>query len=148
MAFWSHVCCDLPAKADVQGMVGHAGYFACGFCMHPGVAVRKDSKSKSYVRYVDRERNEQARTHESFIEIYSKLKPQSSSINGIKSISCMVGEESFDLVHGFCIDYMHCILLGVMKKLLDLWLNSLVMKKLQHQNQTDMKKLNIKTQCK
>lgn len=120
----THVCCDLPAKVDVQGMVGHAGYFACGYCLHPGVAVKKDAKSKSYVRYVDRKKEEQLRSHESIIDIYSKQKPPFNSINGVKSISCMVGSEDFDLVQGFAIDYMHCILLGVMKKLLDLWLNS------------------------
>lgn len=120
----THVCCDLPAKCDVQGMVGHAGYFACGYCLHPGVAVKKDAKSKSYVRYIDRKKEEQLRSHENIAEIYSKQKPPFNPVNGIKSISCMVRADGFDLVHGFGIDYMHCILLGVMRKLLNLWLNS------------------------
>ena len=31
---------------------------------------------------------------------------------------------NFDVIDGNPIDYMHCVLLGVMKKLLNLWLNS------------------------
>lgn len=27
---------DLPAKADIQSMVGHSGYFGCGYCYHKG----------------------------------------------------------------------------------------------------------------
>lgn len=123
MPIITHCTCDLPAKADVQGMVGHAGHYACGFCMHPGVAVKKNKESKSYVRYTDRKRTEHLRTHERTIQTYERLTASSKSIEGIKSISCMVGSEDFDLVNGFAIDYMHCILLGVMNKLLDLWLN-------------------------
>lgn len=124
MPIISHCCCDLPAKAEVQGTVGHAGYFACGFCMHPGVAVKKDKKSKSYVRYIDRRKEENLRTHEDFIETYEKLNKSSNSVNGIKTISCLVGAEDFDLVNGFAIDYMYCVLLGIMGKMFDLWLNS------------------------
>lgn len=120
----THGCFDLPAKADIQEMMGHAGHFACGFCFHPGVAVKKDTKSKSYVRYIDRGKDEKLRTHEDMIETYSKLKSSSRPINGVKRISCLVGATDFDLIHGFSIDYMHCILLGIMDKLLDLWLNS------------------------
>lgn len=36
----------------------------------------------------------------------------------------MVAAIGFDLINGFGIDYMHCVLLGVMKKLMNLWLDS------------------------
>ena len=32
--------------------------------------------------------------------------------------------EHFDVINGNPVDYMHCVLLGVMKKLLNLWLDS------------------------
>ena len=31
---------------------------------------------------------------------------------------------NFDVIDGNPVDYMHCVLLGVMKKLLNLWLSS------------------------
>lgn len=121
----THCCCDLPAKAEVQGMVHHAGHYACGFCFHPGISVKKDNKSKPYIRYVDRGQDEVNRTHESFLKSYTKLGSlRSIETKGVKSISCLSAAKGFDLTNGFSIDYMHCILLGIMNRLFDLWLNS------------------------
>lgn len=142
MPIITHCSCDLPAKAEVQGMVGHAGYYACGFCLHPGIAVKKSKQSKSYVRYVNRKRSERPRTHESMVQIYDKLTASSKSIDGVKSISCMIGSEDFDLVNGFAIDYMHCVLLGITSKVLDLWLNSCNHKQSYYMNPKKQEALN------
>lgn len=111
---------DLPAKAEVQGMVGHSGYFGCGYCLQKGDAIKKNNKSKAVVRFISKDSS--IRTHEKIINTYDKLRTK--PIHGIKSVSCMVAAHGFDLVNGFCIDYMHCVLLGIMRKLLDLWLNT------------------------
>lgn len=120
----THCCCDLPAKCKVQSISSHAGYYACGYCLHPGTLIypkqQNNRKPKPYVRYI--QSNDPARTNDSFLNTYKQL--QSKPITGIRGISCMVAAAEFDLVHGFNIDYMHCVLLGVMKKLMDLWLNS------------------------
>lgn len=108
-------CCDLPAKDDVQGMVGFSGYFGCGFCKHPGRLVKGEKKNT--VRYIKGDYAQ--RTHSNFIDAYKKLK--SSPIDGIKKISCLIAAENFDLVDGFAIDVMHCVHLGVMKRLMSLW---------------------------
>lgn len=113
-------CCDLPAKADLQGMIGHSGYFGCGYCMHPGILIKGEKKST--VRYVKGSNDYEIRSHDSVIKVYEKLK--SKPINGIKKISCMIAANMFDLIHGFAIDQMHCLHLGVMKLLLSLWLDS------------------------
>lgn len=110
---------DLPAKADIQGTVGHSGYFGCGYCYHKGDLIKKDSKSKSVVRYVARD--SLIRTNSDTLNTYRKLK--SEPIHGIKSVSCMVAASDFDLINGFSLDYMHCVLLGVMRKLIDLWVS-------------------------
>lgn len=122
----THCCCDLPAKAEVQAMAGHAGHYACGFCLHPGVSIKETPKSRSYIRYVDRGETEELRTHENMLDIYKKWNPSSSTkaIRGINELSCMVGAADFDLINGYAIDYMHCILLGIMGKLFSLWLDS------------------------
>lgn len=124
MPILTHCCCDLPAKCKVQGISSHSGYFACGYCLHPGTLIypkqQNYSKSKPYVRYTHS--NNLTRTHTSFLDAYKQF--QFKPILGIRNISCMVAAEEFDLVYGFNIDYMHCVLLGAMKKLMDLWLNS------------------------
>lgn len=41
--------------------------------------------------------------------------------NGIKSLSCLIPFDQYDIVKGFSIDYMHCVLLGVLKSLISFW---------------------------
>lgn len=115
-------CCDLPAKADVQGMIGHSGQFGCGFCLHPGISIKPEKNKKAVIRYVKGCDNYELRTHSNTIEIYDRLK--TTTIKGIKTKSCMIAAKDFDLINGFAIDYMHCVLLGVTKKLLSLWLDT------------------------
>lgn len=115
-------CCDLPAKAEVQSLTLYSGRFGCGYCLHPGESIKRRENNKAVVRYVSG--NYTSRSHENFVETYKKLKPNAALINGIKGISCLVAATDFDLVNGFCLDYMHCVLLDVVKKLLSLWLDS------------------------
>jgi hypothetical protein len=51
-------------------------------------------------------------------------KESSSTCQGIKGPSPMISFENFDCVDSFTIDYMHCILLGVLKHLLSKWLKT------------------------
>lgn len=117
--------CDLPAKASVQAFKGHTGNYACGFCMHPGISIQNPTNNKSFVRYVKGTNDYALRTHDDTLEIHSRLQNENcDEINGVKGVSCLIAAKGFNLVNGFGIDYMHCILEGVMKKLIDLWLNS------------------------
>lgn len=120
MPIISHLSCDLPAKAEVLGTVNFNGSNACSFCFHTGSLIQ--SEKNSYVRYVY-EGEPKLRTHQSIIEIYTKLKTN-QPISGVKNVSCMVAAHNFDLINGVCIDYMHSVLLGVVSKLMSLWLDS------------------------
>lgn len=122
MPIITHCCCDLPAKSEVQGMTTHNRYNACGYCLHPGVPIKKDVKAKSVVRYVKSEKIETLRTHERMLNTYEKLK--STPIDGVKQISCLVALNDFDLINGFCVDYMYAVLLGNVKKIMNLWIDS------------------------
>lgn len=115
-------CCDLPAKAKVQRFALYSGHFGCGYCLHPGVPVKSKKNNKSVIRYIHDKKYYPIRTHEDVMKIYHSLK--SNPINGIQDVSCMIAANEFDLINGFGIDYMHCVLLGLMKKLLSLWLDS------------------------
>lgn len=118
-------CCDLPAKCDVQGMIGHAGSFACGYCTHPGIQVKTPEDRKAMIRYVKGTENYETRSHHDFIEIYEQLNSTAvKSIKGIKTISCLIAAKDFDMVNGFSVDAMHCVFSGVMKKLMNLWLDT------------------------
>lgn len=120
----THFCCDLPAKAKVQNITGHSGHYSCGYCLHPGISVnlRKDGASQkgSYIRYIYQP--SPPRDHKSMLKEYKRV--ATTPILGIRGLSCMVAVDGFDLVYGYSIDYMHCVLLGVTKKLLELWFES------------------------
>lgn len=122
LPFILQCCCDLPAKAEVQGMLNHNGYQSCGYCLHTGVLIKNKKSSASVVRYVQQQKTPELRTHRSMLNAYRTLK--SNPICGVKKISCMLACNEFDLVDGYCIDYMHCVLLGVVPKLFSLWFDS------------------------
>ena len=45
-------------------------------------------------------------------------------VYGVKGYSVLHLLKTFDIIEGNPIDYMHCVLLGVVKKLFKLWFNS------------------------
>lgn len=121
--FISNCSCDLPARASVQGLKQFNGRSSCGYCLHPGVAMRKEGAKKSQIRYVRRNMNETLRTHQQYCATARRVKKE-GEIDGIKEVSSLIAMPCFDVIHGFTIDYMHCILIGVVSTLLNLWLNS------------------------
>lgn len=122
MPFLFSCCSDLPATAAILQMNGHSGKYACFKCFHPGKLVKSNNGRNAVNRYVKGQYS--ARTHDSYIDAYSQLKENKSSMNGIKDISCLISSKGFDLSTNICIDHMHCVELGVMKKLLHLWLDT------------------------
>lgn len=124
LPFITHCCCDLPAKAIVQGMLQYNGQSACGYCHHPGVAIKNKQKTSTVYRYINRGCEERPRSHIEMLLTASKLSGEMDSIDGVKQRSCMASLIDFDMTHGFGIDYMHGILLGNVPKLVNFWLDS------------------------
>lgn len=113
-------CCDLPAKADIQCMVGHSGKFGCGYCKHPAIPVKSDRSRRLVNRFI--KGHYELRNHKNTLDTYERQSFQ-TPIEGIKGVSCMIAAKDFDLINSFAIDHMHCAELGIMKKLLSLWLD-------------------------
>lgn len=122
MPFLFSCCSDLPATTTLLEMNGHSGTYACSKCFHPGKLVKSKTNNSSTIRYVKGDYG--IRTHESIVDIYSQLKGNKMSIKGIKGVSCLISAKDFDLSNDISIDHMHCVELGVMKKLLHLWLDT------------------------
>lgn len=114
----SHASLDLPAKCGMQCIIQYNGYNSCGYCKHPG------EKTPKGVRYTFWSNGNSERTHSDFIlDIEKSLKTGNPS-NGVKGLSPMIGFKHFNLVNSFTIDYMHQILLGIVKNLLGFWWNT------------------------
>lgn len=116
----THAVLDLPAKASFQQTMQYNGYFNCGYCLHRG------ESTEGGVRYTMCDENVDLRRHEDFVVAIEKIVKKNSSVNvnGIKGMSPAICLDFFDMVDSFGIDYMHSVLLGVMKNLLEFWLCS------------------------
>lgn len=93
--------CDAPAKSFILNIKGHNGYYSCTKCTLEG-----DFENILYFS----ETNFNKRTNHSF---RAKLQPE----HHIRR-TLIEDIPNFNMIDGVPIDYMHCILLGVMKRLL------------------------------
>ena len=96
--------CDAPANAMMKQIKIHTGYESCPKCEVYG---------KWAGRVVLLETTAPLRTHACFIN----QKQEGHHIG--RSVLEQLGT---DMIKSFAIDYMHCVLLGVMRKLLWLWI--------------------------
>lgn len=101
-------CCDCPAKSYVLSIKGHAGYFSCTRCQVVGERVNNTTcfLGTSFSK----------RTHVDFIN------RSDEDHHVTDTISILTEVPEINIVNDFSLDYMHLVCLGVMKKMLLLWL--------------------------
>ncbi|KAG0426512.1 hypothetical protein HPB47_026389 [Ixodes persulcatus] len=113
------LCCsvDAPARAAVQNMVLFNGYHGCPWCLITG-EYREGS-----MRYIADEppalRSSAMVSRDMQLALAFK-----DSVNGIKGPSAMMNLPGFDLVTGYSVEYMHCVLQGVAKQVAELLFSS------------------------
>jgi hypothetical protein len=100
----SSVLCDAPAKALVKAVKTFSGYYGCDRCEEKGTYV------EGCVRFTKQGAN---RTDARFRE--------QANEGHHTGTSPFVALTNIDMIKMFPNDYMHSVLLGVMRKLLDLW---------------------------
>lgn len=100
---------DAPAKSFVLGTKGHSGYFCCTRCTQKGQIVKHrlilPIESECTVRTNDTFRNRSQPQHH--------LK---QSISPLEKLN-------IDIISQCSLDYMHVVCLGVMRTLLNAWVN-------------------------
>lgn len=106
---------DLPAKAAVLLAKQFNGEFGCSVCSHPGKRLPNNSRV-----YLPQEYEE--RTHAGVIAAATKAERIKSSVQGVYGMSPLANV--IDLVGSIPIDYMHCVLEGVSKWLINAWFDS------------------------
>ena len=98
------IVCHAPARSFLKCIIGHTGYYSCERC-----SVKGESKDHRIVFNGDCS-TETARTKEEFNNFSYKRRHQ-------KALSPFV-KIDFNCVNDFPLDYMHCVLLGVVKRIL------------------------------
>ncbi|CAN7976054.1 unnamed protein product [Ixodes persulcatus] len=100
----TQIICDAPAKAYVLSIKSHNGYFSCTKCTTEGKTVGR--------RLCFPQFDAELRTDQSF-----RTARQEDHHTGITVLQ----ELPIDMVKDVPLEYMHLVLLGVMKKLIFLW---------------------------
>ncbi|CAN8025052.1 unnamed protein product, partial [Ixodes persulcatus] len=99
------IICDAPAKSYILGIKGHCGYFSCSKCTTEGEYVQG--------RMCFPELDAPLRTDASF---------RCAEQEDHHTMETVLKELPIDIVCQVPLDYMHLICLGVMRKLVLLWL--------------------------
>lgn len=111
---------DLQAKAYIANMSMHNGEYGCTTCEEPGKVVKK---GKGHVRcypYHETLDKPQIRKSDDINKAAQKATRQ-NRVKGICGVSGLSALPDFDLVYGLVPDYMHGVLLGTTKSLMQLW---------------------------
>ena len=93
--------CDAPARQFLKGIKGHTGYDACERCKVHGVNIEN--------RIVFHDLDCEPRIDQDFIQI---------AYTGHQLLVSPLIHSSVQCIKDFCLDYMHLVCLGVVKRLL------------------------------
>ena len=117
--------CDLPAKSLILNIKQFNGFYGCPRCLHPGETFKLGPRSHTHVYpFQEHDPYGPPRTHEGMREDMKKTVETDKSVNGVLGPSWLGSLKYFDLAQGMAIDYIHCCLLGVARKMLRLMLDS------------------------
>ncbi|XP_053398883.1 uncharacterized protein LOC123556697 [Mercenaria mercenaria] len=110
---------DLQARAYVVAMTQHNGLNGCLYCMEPGQVV---ASGKGHCRaYLYRDQPAEQRTDETLRENADSARNTRERVNGVIGLSVLWYLPYFSFTNNVVIDYMHGTLLGVSRKMLELW---------------------------
>lgn len=106
------ICCDTPAKSYVLKIKGHTGFFSCTRCNIEGMYFENRGVYFPNTNFVKR-------THEGFLNRVDE------DYQIFDKISILTEIPRIDMVDSFPVDYMHSVCLGVVKKIISLWMGHL-----------------------
>ena len=112
---------DLPARSILCNHIQYNGAFSCWKCEQEGKTANVGKGHARIFPYDTGNPKGPQRTQENIVE-NSQLALQTSKIvKGIKGPSWLLFFPCFNINEGIAIDYMHGVLLGVEKLLIELW---------------------------
>ena len=112
---------DLPARSLLCNHIQYNGAHACWKCEQEGKTA---ASGKGYARifpFIKANPKGPPRTPENVFSNAKVAVDTKSVVNGIKGPSWLQFFPAFNIIDGIAIDYMHGVLLGVQKLLLELW---------------------------
>ena len=120
--FFMCTACDSVARPIVRNCTQFNGKHGCDWCYHPGEVI---AKGRGHVRcYPYTEPEPTLRCLSSHERESIRATNSNQIINGVKGPSLLMFFPHFNIVDGFTVDYMHCVMLGVVRQFCSLWFDS------------------------
>ena len=115
--------CDAPAHAILQSFTQYNGNYGCGFCYHPG---EHTAKGNGFVRVypIDAVDDVSLRTHDETLLLAEAATASGNPEKGVKGCSSLFLLPDFNIIDGFVPEYMHSVLLGVVRQFVNMWTDS------------------------
>ena len=113
-----------------QNMVQFNGYYGCPDYLIEGRSIVTSKKGHKLIypfNYENTCGHEKLRDHKSFVSIAKQVEKSTTETGkivpqyGLKGCSWPMVFPKFDIVRGAAIDYMHLVLIGVLRMLMKLW---------------------------
>ncbi|CAH1163412.1 unnamed protein product [Phaedon cochleariae] len=108
-------CVDSVARPMIQNSTQFNGFFGCSYCYHPGKVINKQVKYSSDVQPYN------LRSSDDVLKHMQEAVISGRRVFGIKGSAAIINLPGFDLVWGYPIDYMHMVLLGVVRQCWEIW---------------------------
>ncbi|XP_071795450.1 uncharacterized protein [Asterias amurensis] len=124
---------DSPARCLFQNFIQFNGYYGCPFCLAKGQSVKTSvtGSTQTYPFMVDSDTGHgEPRTHQSTMQFAKEAHDimvktgGKKVVYGVKGYSCFCFVQKFDIIRSVAIDYMHGVMLGVVKMCTKLWFDS------------------------
>lgn len=117
------VCCcvDSVARCKILNFTQFNGYFGCTYCKQSPRSI--SIKNGRQLRYTSEELIE-LRTLTEHLEFMKEAHISKKSVYGVKGLSQLICIPDFDFTKCLPVDYMHAVMLGVVKTATELWLDS------------------------
>ncbi|XP_064469934.1 uncharacterized protein LOC135384673 [Ornithodoros turicata] len=110
-------CVDSVARAPMQNHIGFHGYYGCNWCCHKGEHFAKA------MRFPVTSETPEQRTDGQALRQMQKALEENRPVCGFKGPAALINLPTFGIVSGFVPDYMHTVLLGVVRTVTGLWLS-------------------------
>lgn len=113
---------DSVERCVLQNIHQYNGVSGCSYCLHPGERIKlgENSYTRVYKGDVQQKRTEEQHANDALAAERSRGKV----INGVKGTSPFMFLPIFHIINSFPPDYLHCVLLGVVKLFFSTWLES------------------------
>lgn len=112
---------DSVARPMIQRIKQFNGKFGCSYCLNEGV-IRDVGRGSCRVYLGDVGPKRTLEQH--FADCNSIDQLEVDNINGVKGTSVVLLLDTFHIIDSLVPDYMHCVLLGVVKTFVEAWFDS------------------------